>query len=116
MKKTRGPKRKHWSDLARIIAWYNRIQWAENCTDYELDNKFAYKSEFSQKDAEGEKSRIFEGIRKEGRIPRAYKTGVRNLDEIVEIVAKTEGLEDTYDLFYADIWSLLKKKHLVCRK
>lgn len=108
--KRRGPKKKHWSDLAKTTAWYNRVQWVKNCSDYELDNKYAYKPGFSQKDAEGEKSRIFEGIRKEGRIPRAYKSGGRKLEEIVEAVSKTEGLDDTYDLFYADIWNLLKKR------
>lgn len=108
MKMLRGGQKKHWSDLARVRAWYNRVQWLEKCSDYELDNKYAWQDGLRQNEALGERTRIFEGIRKNGRIPRAYKTGVRKLEEIVEFVAKTKGLDDTRSIFYAEIWSLFK--------
>lgn len=110
MKMLRGGQKKHWSDLARVRAWYNRVQWVENCSDYELDNKYAWQDGLRQNEAHGERTRIFEGIRKNGRIPRAYKTGVRKLEEIVEVVANTKGLDDTRSIFYAEIWSLFKKR------
>lgn len=110
MKMLRGGQKKHWSDLARVKAWYNRVQWVENCSDYELDNKYAWQDGLRQNEALGERTRIFEGIRKNGRIPRAYKTGVRKLEEIVEVVAMTKGLDDSRSIFYAEIWSLFKTR------
>lgn len=109
MKKNRGGQIKYWSDKAKIIAWYNRIHWVERCSDYELDNKYAYINNNSPQDNLAQRSRIFEGIRSKARIPRAYKEGVRSLNEIVDEVRKTEGLEDTLDIFYAEIWELFKK-------
>lgn len=110
MKMLRGGQRKHWSDLAKTKAWYNRVQWVENCSDYELDNKYAWQDGLRQNEADGNRTRIFEGIRKKGRIRRAHKDGVRNLEEIVDVVAKAKGLDDTHALFHAEIWSLFKTK------
>lgn len=84
--------------------WFSKVSSIENLTAYRLDHLF---NQYPHR-IKSDRVRIFESVKK-GQLPTSGNHAKRDFD-LIEVVAKKPGYEDTKLIFNSNFWILLDHK------
>ena len=101
-----GRKHKPWYEIARLKLWYLPVSKLMGPRpDYRLDCRFAYRRELAPSEGKSRR-RVFEWIRKAGRVPNGGHPDLRAIEEIIEAVDIHPNFRGTAAIYRSHFWEL----------
>jgi hypothetical protein len=123
---------KHWTVKAKTIYFYKTVHENSDESDYELDLQFSWRGNLKRRPRgrphvvtepslesaymlPQERPRTFERIATLQTLPRAT-TFKRGMDEMLDLMNADERFQGIKDIFYSNIWVLLRDEFVLAEK